>query len=199
MWDTSVSEDQQLWPIVWSCCHSLRCLKYILIIFSQSLNCSFLFFHVPLHHPQHRLKLWYESGRLQRVCLWVISPTKEKRFYLRPCFRSDSEPQLLSTVGKVISPLASSCVLSLLHAAINSSSSQAGDCSHFPPLPLQPSLHDNGDLKHRAGMICELRVNSNAPTPSTLPQLLLLSSIRTQTHIHTQARNPWLEGSVAAF
>lgn len=36
--------------------------------------------------------------------------------------------------------------------------------SHTPLMPLQPSLHDDGLLKHTAkgGMICELRVNSHA-------------------------------------
>lgn len=56
-----------------------------------------------------------------------------------------------SNVGKSLPPFAGSCILSLLHAAINSSSIRAGDCSHFPPMPLQPSLHDNRDLKHQAG------------------------------------------------
>lgn len=40
--------------------------------------------------------------------------------------------------------------LSLFHAAINSLLILAENYSHFPLMPLQPSLHDNKDLKHKA-------------------------------------------------
>lgn len=76
---------------------------------------------------------------------------KEKRFNLLPISDQIANHRGWYPLWEKSSSLAGSCILSLLHAAINSSSIQAGDCSHFPPLPLQPSLHDNGDLRHQAG------------------------------------------------
>lgn len=45
---------------------------------------------------------------------------------------------------------AGSSILSLCHVAINSSFTLAECCSHSPLMPLQPSLHDNEDLRHKA-------------------------------------------------
>lgn len=65
---------------------------------------------------------------------------------------TDRKPHLLSCgVEEVIVLLAGVCIVPLFHAAINSSFVLAENCSHFPPMPLQPSLHDNEDLKHKAG------------------------------------------------
>lgn len=133
---------------------SLRCLvqlKYISIICFQSLNCSFLFFCVPLHQPQHGGET---STRIRTTsaCLPPSHfPDKREKIPSPPRDSDQIAKHGSYPVWEKSSPLAGSCVLLLLHAAINSSSSQAGDCSHFPPLPLQPSLHDNGDLKHWAG------------------------------------------------
>lgn len=132
---------------------SLRCLmqlKYISIICFQSLNCSFLFF---VSLCTNRSTGWNFDTNQDDLSVFASErfPRQRRKDSISPRASDQIAKHGSYPVWEKSSPLAGSCVLSLLHAAINSSSSQAGDCSHFPPLPLQPSLHDNGDLKHWAG------------------------------------------------
>lgn len=93
---------------------------------------------------------------------------------------------------KVIAFLVSLWILSLFHAATNSSFIPAENGTLFPPMPLQPSLHDNQNLKHKAWgevwyVSCVL-IRTLSPQPSITLQLSFTNSHThsMDTDIHTK-------------
>lgn len=97
---------------------------------------------------------------------------------------------------KVIAFLVSLWILSLFHAATNSSFIPAENGTLFPPMPLQPSLHDNQNLKHKAWgevwyVSCVL-IHMLSSQPSISHTYTHIQWTHTHTHkIHTWS---WTEG-----
>lgn len=93
---------------------------------------------------------------------------------------------------RVITLCAGSSILFLSHAAINSSFILAEYCSHSPLMPLQPSLHDNRLLKHKAREIwyvsCVL-IHMLLPEPSFAPRFSLAHTHTLPTGTHTHRKH----------
>lgn len=86
-------------------------LKYISIICFQSLNCSFLFF---VSLCTNRSTGWNFDTNQDDLSVFASEsfPRQRRKDSISPpCFRSDSEARLLSSVGKVISPCRFMCFI----------------------------------------------------------------------------------------
>lgn len=92
---------------------------------------------------------------------------------------------------KVIAFLVSLWILSLFHAATNSSFIPAENGTVFPLMPLQPSLHDNQNLKHKAWgevwyVSCVLiHMLSSQPSMTLHSSFTHSHTHSVDTHIHT--------------